>query len=58
MKNRKYLFKYFVRSFIVIGIFLVLFFLIERVEYNSYKQNTNYKLSAILEKVKEKYISK
>lgn len=55
MKNRKYLFKYFVRSFIVIGIFLVLFFLIERVEYNSYKQNTNYKLSAILEKVKEKY---
>ncbi len=55
MKNRKYLFKYFVRSFIVISIFLVLFFWIERVEYNSYKQNTNYKLSAILEKVKEKY---
>ena len=55
MKNRKYLFKYFVRSFIVISIFLVLFFLIEQVEYNGYKQNANYRLSAILEKVKEKY---
>ncbi len=55
MKNRKYLFKYFIKSFIVISIFLVLFFLIERVEYNSYKQNANYRLSAILEKVKEKY---
>lgn len=55
MKNRKYLFKYLVRSLIVIIIFSVLFFLIERMEYNSYKQNSNYKLSAILERVKEKY---
>lgn len=55
MKNRKYLFKYLVRSLLVIIIFSALFFVIERVEYNSYKQNSNYKLSAILELVKEKY---
>ena len=55
MKNRKYLYKYLVSSFLVIVIFSLIFIMIDKIEYNNYKENSNYKISAILEIVKEKY---
>jgi len=55
MKNRKYLYKYLISSLLVIIIFSVVFVIIDKIEYNNYIKNSNYKISAILELVKEKY---
>ena len=55
MKNRKYLNKYLISSLLVIIMFSLIFITIDKVEYNNYIKNSNYKISAILEIVKEKY---
>lgn len=55
MKNRKYLYKYLISSLLVIIMFSLIFITIDKVEYNNYIKNSNYKISAILEIVKEKY---
>lgn len=51
MRNKKYL----IRSFIVIVIFTFTFIIINRLEYNQYKANFNYKINAILEVIQKKY---
>ena len=55
MKNRKYLYKYVISSILIVIIFSILFIIIDKIEYNNYKENSNYKINAILEIVKEKY---
>ena len=55
MKNRKYLYKYVISSIFIVIIFSILFIIIDKIEYNNYKENSNYKINAILEMVKEKY---
>jgi len=55
MKNRKYLYKYVISSILIVIIFSIIFFVIDKIEYNNYKENSNYKINAILEVVKEKY---
>ncbi|MBO5376190.1 MAG: HAMP domain-containing histidine kinase [Bacilli bacterium] len=55
MKNREYLKQYLLRSLIIISIFSLLLVIVNTIEYNQYKQNFNYKLNAILEKLKEEY---
>lgn len=55
MKNRKYLYKYVISSILIVIIFSIVFIMIDKIEYNDYKENSNYKINAILEIVKEKY---
>ncbi len=55
MKNRKYLYRYITSSILTIILFSVIFILIDKIEYDNYTENSNYKISAILESVKEKY---
>ncbi len=55
MKNKEYLKQYILQSLIAILVFLIALIFINNVEYNKYKQNYNYKLNAILEKVQEEY---
>jgi len=55
MKNKEYLKHYLLQSLIVITIFSLLLVIINTIEYNQYKQNFNYKINAILEKIEEKY---
>lgn len=55
MKNRKYLYKYVISSILIVIIFSIVFIMIDKIEYNNYKENSNYKINAILEIVKEKY---
>ena len=55
MKNKEYLKHYLLQSLIIITIFSLLLVIINTIEYNQYKQNFNYKINAILEKIEEKY---
>jgi len=55
MKNRKYLYRYIISSILTLILFSAIFILIDKIEYNNYTENSNYKISAILESVKEKY---
>ena len=55
MKNRKYLYKYVISSILIVILFSIVFVVIDKIEYDNYKENSNYKISAILEMVKEKY---
>ena len=55
MKSRKYLYKYVISSILIVFLFSITFIVIDKIEYDNYKENSNYKISAILEKVKEKY---
>lgn len=55
MKNRKDLYKNVTIGLLTIIIFSIIFIIIDIAEYNNYKENANYKISAILEIVKEKY---
>lgn len=55
MKNRKYLKKYLFQSLIVMFIFLLIFVIMEKIEYQKYKINFNYKINAIVEKIQDEY---
>lgn len=55
MKNKLYLKKYLLQSLFIIIIFLVLFLVVNNIEYNQYKKTFNYKINAILETVQEEY---
>lgn len=57
MKNREYLKKYLLESLIVIVVFIGLFLITNLIEYNKYKQNFNYKISAIISEIQDKYPS-
>ena len=55
MKNRELLKKYLIQSLVVILISTLSFVIIGKIEYNNYKKNFNYKLSAIFELIETKY---
>lgn len=55
MKNKEYLKKYLFQSFIIITFFSISLILIEKLEYQKYKQNFNYKINAIIETIQEEY---
>lgn len=55
MKNKIELKKTIIISLICIVVFDITFFVISLIQYNSYNNNYNYKISSILSTVKEKY---
>lgn len=55
MKNKIELKKTIIISLICIVVFDITFFMISLIQYNSYNNNYNYKISSILSTVKEKY---
>ena len=55
MKNKIELKKTIIISLICIVVFDITFFAISLIQYNSYNNNYNYKISSILSTVKEKY---
>ena len=55
MSNNVYLRKYLMKSLCVIMFFIILFYLVNKVEYNKYKYNTNQKINGIVAKIQEKY---
>ena len=55
MKNKKYLKKYLIQILIVVIVFLMSFIFINKLEYNQYKKNFNYKINGILLSLQEKY---
>ena len=55
MKNKEYLKNYLIQIFITMIIFLTFFFFINTIQDKEYKKNFNYKISAILEVILEKY---
>lgn len=55
MKNKEYLKKYLVKILIVVVIFLICFITINKIEYNEYKKNFNYKINGIFEVIQEEY---
>lgn len=55
MSNNVYLRKYFLKSLYVIMFFIILLCLVNKVEYNKYKYNTNQKINGIVAKIQEKY---
>lgn len=55
MSNNVYLRKYLMKSLCVIMFFIILLYLVNKVEYNKYKYNTNQKINGIVAKIQEKY---
>ena len=55
MSNNVYLRKYLMKSLCVIMFFIILLCLVNKVEYNRYKYNTNQKINGIVAKIQEKY---
>lgn len=55
MSNNVYLRKYLLKSLCVIMFFIILLCLVNKVEYNKYKYNTNQKINGIVAKIQEKY---
>ena len=55
MKNKKYLKKYLFQSFAIITFFSLSLVLIEKLGYQKYKQNFNYKINVIIEIIQEEY---
>lgn len=55
MSNNVYLRKYLMKSLCVIMFFIILLCLVNKVEYNKYKYNTNQKINGIVAKIQEKY---
>ena len=55
MSNNVYLRKYLMKSLCVIMFFITLLCLVNKVEYNKYKYNTNQKINGIVAKIQEKY---
>lgn len=55
MSNNVYLRKYLMKSLCAIMFFIILLCLVNKVEYNKYKYNTNQKINGIVAKIQEKY---
>lgn len=55
MSNNVYLRKYLLKSLCVIMFFIILLCIVNKVEYNKYKYNTNQKINGIVAKIQEKY---
>lgn len=55
MSNNVYLKKYLLKSLCAIMFFIILLCLVNKVEYNKYKYNTNQKINGIVAKIQEKY---
>lgn len=55
MSNNVYLRKYLLKSLCVIMFFIILLCLVNKIEYNKYKYNTNQKINGIVAKIQEKY---
>ena len=55
MSNNVYLRKCLMKSLCVIMFFIILLCLVNKVEYNKYKYNTNQKINGIVAKIQEKY---
>lgn len=55
MSNNVYLRKYLLKSLCAIMVFIILLCLVNKVEYNKYKYNTNQKINGIVAKIQEKY---
>ena len=55
MEHKPKLKKYLICSFITMILLLVLFLIINIYEYHTYTENFNYKISAIVLEIKEKY---
>ena len=55
MSNNVYLRKYLLKSLCAIMFFIILLCLVNKVEYNKYKYNTNQKINGIVAKIQEKY---
>ena len=55
MSNNVYLRKYLLKSLCAIMFFIILLCLVNKVEYNKYKYNTNQKTNGIVAKIQEKY---
>ena len=55
MKNREYLKKYLIQILIVVIFFLIGFIIVNKLEYNQYKKNFNYKINGIFLFLQEKY---
>lgn len=55
MSNNVYLRKYLLKSLCAIMFFIILLCIVNKVEYNKYKYNTNQKINGIVAKIQEKY---
>lgn len=55
MSNNVYLRKYLLKSLCAIMFFIILLCIVNKVEYNKYKYNTNQKINGIVAKIREKY---
>ena len=55
MSNNVYLRKYLLKSLCAIMFFIILLCLVNKIEYNKYKYNTNQKINGIVAKIQEKY---
>ena len=55
MEHKPKLKKYLIYSFITLILLLILFLIINIYEYHIYTKNFNYKISAIVSEIKEKY---
>jgi len=55
MKNKELLKKYLIQSLVVILITTISLVVVGKIEYNNYKKNFNYKLSAIFEVIENEY---
>lgn len=55
MSNNVYLRKYLLKSLCAIMFFIILLCLVNKVEYNKYKYNTNQKINGIVAKIQEKH---
>lgn len=55
MSNNVYLRKYLMKSLCAIMFFIILLCIVNKVEYNKYKYNTNQKINGIVAKIQEKY---
>lgn len=55
MSNNVYLRKYLLKSLCAIMLFIILLCIVNKVEYNKYKYNTNQKINGIVAKIQEKY---
>ena len=45
--NRKYLYKYVISSILIVISFSIVFIMIDKIEYNNYKENSNYKINRL-----------
>ena len=53
MANKIYLKSYLIKTIIVITVFLLLFLILNHLEYNTYKKNFNNKINALIEYIEK-----